>query len=57
MKNISQLFIGTALGAFILSAVSLSTVSLTVVEGGAERTPGFRVAEGGSERTAIGRLS
>lgn len=51
MNNISQLLIGTALSAFIVSAMSLSPVGLTVAEDGAERTPGFRVAEDGSDRT------
>ncbi|WP_268988805.1 hypothetical protein [Stutzerimonas stutzeri] len=38
MKNISQLLIGTALSAFIVSTASLAPVALTVAEDGAERT-------------------
>ncbi|MCG6540383.1 hypothetical protein MCB86_09875 [Pseudomonas sp. KSR10] len=56
MKNISQLLIGTALSAFIVSTANLVPVGLAVAEDGAERNPGFRVAEDGSERTAISRL-
>lgn len=69
MNNIGQFLIGTALSAFLVSAMSLSPAGLTVAEDGAERTPGFRVAEdgaartpgfrvaeGGSDRTAISRL-
>jgi hypothetical protein len=56
MKNISQLLIGTALSALIVSAASLTPVGMSYAEDGAERTPGFRVAEDGADYTALGRL-